>query len=465
MGSRTVEAILGDPVAATIRIRGAKPTDTALQTLSAVGRVVAALALTLPMSSWGANWLMLDATEPANAPVLAASAFASIEYQASRDTRLLAGGWSGQPDQFNRFAPRYADGSVFQIPGAGVGVHGRLRSGALTYRAALLGGENPTVQNDGGFVQLTDASVAWHSLPHARVRLGLFRQPLGDEAISPQQRYLYPSHVTQQMVQERYFRSDGSVNGSANLDLGPVSSFRDIGVQVFDAFRAQEWEHTYAVMLGRGTGVDPSMNRTGGERYVYWSSEWILSGEGPQRNGIKLYAWDQRGQRRLLAGAAQLPETFDRQRGGVGASLRSAGWSLAGEWISARGLVYHGPDGGAIPGSLSNNGALVAGYNVLPKSKARGWYGDVGYRVLPPLELQLRYDVLNRGSDSASTEIRFEALTLGGAWAVAPATRLLFGYQFRRYQAPRLDGASATNLLLEGVDDRIGVRLIQQFSL
>jgi predicted porin len=163
-------------------------------------------------------------------------------------------------------------------------------------------------------------------------------------------------------------------------------------------------------------------------------------------------------------GPSQAEQDFDRRRAGIGATLRRGPWSLTGEWITAKGMIYHGPDGGTIPGRISNNGALVAGYNVLPDSKADGWYVDVGYRVMDPLELRVRYDVLNRGTDDRDTEIRFQGLTIGGSYQFTPSAQLLFDYQFRRYDAPRLDSSSTTNTLLDGVDNRYGVRFIYQLG-
>ena len=349
-----------------------------------------------------------------------------------------------------------------------LGAHGRLLDGDLSYRLSGITGENAIVRDLNGYygavVRPLDASVTWQRIPHARLRVGLFHQPLGDEAVAPEQRHVNLSHVTQQIVQERYFASDGSVNGDPNLDRGPVSAFRDIGAQVFDAFETGPWEHTYALMLGRGTGVAPSLNHTGIEKYLYWSSERIFGGKGPQREGLKLYAWNQSGERALKVGAAQVEQDFARRRTGLGATLRTGSWSLAGEWIDARGMIYHGPDGGAIPGSISNNGALVAGYNVLPESKANGGYVDLGYRVLEPLELRLRYDILHRGADNANTEIRFQSVTLGGSYAFTRRDQIVFDYQIRRYDAPRLDASSPTNVLLDGMDDRVGVRYYHQFS-
>lgn len=433
-----------------------------------VRRLAWALFAAVTGPAHATNWLALEATEPPGAPKFAAYAALGAEYQASRDTPLLAGAWSGQPDQFNRFAPRYASGEVLQIPTAIAGLHGRLAEGQFNYRLAAISGENAIVRGLAGpygrGVRLLDASLTWNLVPHARLRAGLFRQPLGDEATDLQPRHVNLSHVTQQVVQERYFASDGSVDGDPNLDRGPVSAFRDVGVEVFDAIATGDWEHTYAVMLGRGSGVDPALNHAGIERYVYWSSERIFGGKAAQRDGLKLYAWSQSGQRRLEVGPTQAQQTFARRRFGVGASLRTGPWSVAAEWIHARGMIYHGPDGGAIPGSLSNSGALTASYNMLPASAAHGWYVDGGYRIGRPMELRLRYDVLDRGTDSPNTEIRFQGVTVGGSYALAAKTLLVVDYQIRRYNAPRLSAASATNLLLDGVDNRIAVRLSQQFS-
>jgi len=442
---------------------------------AAVSRTLRLASLLTAVLAWpdighATNWLMLDATEPPGAPAFAGTAFLSLQYLATNDTPLLAGRWRGQPDQFNRFAPDYAGGRVAQLPTAGLGVHGRLLEGTLNYRATLLTGQNALLRDDIGFydgwvVRPTDASVTVNAIPGLRLRLGMFRQPLGDEAMAPQPRFIWLSHVSQQMVQERYFRSDGSVNGNANRDLGPVSGFRDIGLQVFDAFTDGAWEHTYAAMVGAGTGVDPGLNRTGLDAYGYWSSEWILGGTGPRREGLKLFGWAQAGERSLDAGPSQARDRFARQRAGIGATLRAGAWTVCGEYIAARGMIYNGPDGGTLPGHISNDGTLIAGYNVLPSSRAQGWYLDLGYRVLEPLEVRLRYDVLNRGTDSPSTYIRFQALSVGVAYQIGAATQVLATYQFRTYAAPRLPSDSPTNLLLDGVDHRFGIRLTHQFTL
>jgi len=59
-------------------------------------------------------------------------------------------------------------------------------------------------------------------------------------------------------------------------------------------------------------------------------------------------------------------------------------------------MIFNGSDGGAVPGTLNLAASAVASWNVLPNDKADGGYLDFGYRLLPALELDLRYDRLNR---------------------------------------------------------------------
>ena len=56
------------------------------------------------------------------------------------------------------------------------------------------------------------------------------------------------------------------------------------------------------LMLGLGTGVDPTLNHTGIDRYLYWSSEWLFGDSGRQRDGAKFFAWGQFGERTLNVG-------------------------------------------------------------------------------------------------------------------------------------------------------------------
>ena len=112
-----------------------------------------------------ANWLLIDATESPTAPAIGAYGALRVEYLASHDTPLLAGAWTGQPDQFNRFAPRFDSGRVLQLAALTAGLHGRLDAGRLNYRLAVVAGENPIVRgltgSYGSPLRLTDASLTF----------------------------------------------------------------------------------------------------------------------------------------------------------------------------------------------------------------------------------------------------------------------------------------------------------------
>ncbi|NIR93312.1 MAG: phosphate-selective porin O and P, partial [Gammaproteobacteria bacterium] len=60
-----------------------------------------------------------------------------------------------------------------------------------------------------------------------------------------------------------------------------VAAARDTGVQVFDTFKIGSWEHSYAVMIGNGNGLNQGDNDNNKDTYLYWSSEKNFSGKGP----------------------------------------------------------------------------------------------------------------------------------------------------------------------------------------
>ena len=64
-----------------------------------------------------------------------------------------------------------------------------------------------------------------------------------------------------------------------------VGAFRDIGIQVFDTFKATNWEHSYAIMVGNGNGLNYGDNDGNKDVYLYWSSERVFGGKG---RGVKV---------------------------------------------------------------------------------------------------------------------------------------------------------------------------------
>ncbi len=367
----------------------------------------------------------------------------------------------------NQIPPNLDETSTLQFSHLRLGLRGRLLDGKINYWLSPLAGDNPISQNGTPNVTFTDVSATVNLIPHARIRIGQFKYPGSEEGLQPAvlRDYIYPSAVNAQIVNERPLDSDGLPPRDANELTGPVSGWRDTGFQVFDAFKTGDWGHTYAVMAGTGSGL-AIYNGTGSgtpDWTLYWSSEFAFGGKGPFRDGLKMTGWYQTGERELRAGTQQLKQTFDRTRYGVGATFRRGPWRAAGEWIKADGMIFNGTDGVAVPGSVSNNGALVASYNLLPENKADGWYLDGGYTLFGDWELRARYDQLNRGTDSSLTERRFETLTLGTTYRFNKHLRVLADYQVRDFSAPGLAGSTVPNQILDDVDDLFALRVWAKF--
>lgn len=430
--------------------------------------VCLALALASPAAQ-AANWLALQGTEPAGSQERARLwGFMQAEFQSTDGTQLAAGPFAGQPASFNQIPPGLDEHAEFLIRRARLGLRGTAlpQGDTLNYFLLLEAGDNGITRNNGGRIKLTDASVTFNRLPGARIRLGQFKTPGAEEGLMAIQNYDYInfSNATNSLLQERFFDSDGSVAGmDGNAPNGAVGGFRDIGVQVFDAFTAHSWEHSYAAMLGNGNGILRGDDNDAKDVYLYWASERVFAGKGPRREGWKLFAWHQQGERTLAAGATQAEGDFDRTRWGLGTTLRKGKYRAAAEYIRADGMIFTGSDAGAVPGTLNNAGTAVASWNVLPNDEADGWYADIGYRLLPWLELDLRYDVLNRATDTAAEERRFTTWTLGAQYAFSETVRLMVNYEFRDAEAPQLADSDIPNQILDGLDDLLSLQVQVSF--
>jgi hypothetical protein len=420
-----------------------------------------------------ANWIMLQGTEPAKAPTLRAFGVMAVDYQRTSGSLISAGPWQGQSLVLNQIGPNLDDSRELQASILRVGVRGRLADGLINYWISPMGGNNGISSNGNPNIKFTDVSATINLLPHARVRFGQFKQPGSEEGLQPARLrdYVNQSNVGNQIVNESFFDSDGTPTSDANqLDV-PVSGFRDTGIQVFDAFRTDHWEHTYALMAGTGSGLALYNGSGSGtpDWHLYWSSERIFGGKGPFRDGLKLSGWYQEGERDLLTGPTQTSETFDRSRYGIAATFRRGRWKAVGEWIKAEGMIFNGTDGSAVPGSASVNPlpppppGSTASLNMLPDEEASGWYIDAGYTPFEPLDLNLRYDRLNRGTKNPVNERRFETLTLGATYRFNKNYRLLVNYQFRDVEAPGLPGDAVPNRILDDVDDVFSVRFLASF--
>jgi len=434
-----------------------------------------------------ANWLMLQGAEkPGAAPRAKVWGFIQPEYASTSDTKLKAGAFSGQKGVFNQMRPDLKTAEGFNVLRARVGVRGTAMpiDSNVNYFFLAEFGNNGITRQGGGSVKITDASVTLNHLKGARFRVGTFKTPGSEEGLQAIHVFDYNNFTgaVNGLILERFFDGDGSTtagNGTgtctggtsnaacANSTNGPVSAFRDTGVQVFNTFKNGNWEHSYAAMYGNGNGITRSDNDDNKETYLYWSSERVYGGQGGRRQGLKMFAWNQDG-KRTLTGTTALGGTggageYDRKRSGFGLTFRKGKQRAAFEYIKADGMIFNGTDGGAVAGSANNAGTGTASWNVATTGEADGYYVHYGYAVTPKWELDARYDVYNRLTNSSAGERKFETLTLGVQYFFNKKSRFIFNYEVRDAEAPNLASTSAANQILDSMDDRITAQLLVIF--
>jgi len=397
-----------------------------------------------------ANWLMVQGTEKDHqAPRAKVWGFVQAEYQQTDDTKLKAGPYAGKAAAFNQMAPQLDTSQGFNVRRARIGVRGNnfpLDNKVNYFILAEFGNNGITTGGDASQGQLTDASVTLNHIPGARIRAGLFKTPGAEEGLQaiPVFNYVNFTNVTNRLLLERHF--DNSTNNTGRSQS--VGAFRDTGVQVFDAFRVGDWEHSYAVMLGNGNGLAMTDKDKHQDLYLYASTEKILdNSKGPRRAGLKFFAWMQDGKRTL-----DDVGTVDRKRSGLGTTYWDGKYRLAAEYITADGMIYGGTKGAGTP----DDGAT---FSVLTDEKASGYYLDLGYRVLPKLELNVRYDMLDSGTEEDANHREFQTTTLGAQYFFNKKTSVRLNYEMRSIDAPDLPAASPVHDILDSIDDRLSAQV------
>jgi len=436
--------------------------------------VIACTGLFTAFNAQAANWLMLQGTESSSsAPRAKVWGFIQPTYSYTEGTPLKAGPWEGQDAQFNLHAPQLDSNKGFNIRRARIGVRGQghpLNAKVNYFLLAEFGSNGITWPGGGlGAARLSDASVTINYIPGARVRAGLFKTPTAEEGLQAIHVFDYVNFTsfTDQMLLERHLIADGSQNGTtpdiANAPVGPVGAFRDVGVQIFDSFMVSSWDLSYALMVGNGSGITGKNNNSSMDRYGYFSAEKVFAGKGPRRQGLKMFAWGQMGERDLVVGTDDTASSFDRNRYGLGVTFRKSRWRASAEYLIADGMILNGTDGGARVGALNNAGTTRASFNMLPEDEANGYYLHFGAEVINRLELDIRYDVLNRGTETASEERKFETITLGAQWFFDLKNRITLNYEIRSLEAPNLPASSIPSQVVEGIDDRVTLQLTSIF--
>jgi len=433
------------------------------------------------------NWLKMQGTQPPGSSGRARVwGFIQPEYQSTDDTKLKAGPWKGQKAVFNQSRPDLKTNSGFNILRARVGVRGTAMplDSNVDYFFLAEFGNNGITRQGGGSVKLTDASITLNHIKGMRVRIGQFKTPGSEEGLKAIHVFDYINFTNgaNQLLLERFFDGDGSTSKTSAADInkpnGPVGAFRDVGIQLFDWFYTGNWEHTYALMVGNGNGITRGDNDNNRELYLYWASELLFSGSGvsagqsvvssadhhgprgARYQAWKLYGWYQDSKRTLTR---ENPGEYDRTRYGVGTTYRKGKLRAEAEYIVAKGMIFNGTDGGAVPGARNNAGTAYADYNVTTDGKADAWYVDFGYLVTPQVELDARYDTLNRNTQSSTAERRFTTLTLGAQYFFNKKSRFIINYEMRDAEAPGLPSSAVPNQILDSIDNRLSGQLLLIF--
>lgn len=422
------------------------------------------LALTGAFASQSAqatNWLMLQGTEADHqAPRAKVWGFVQGEYQSTDNTLLKAGPGAGTEAAFNQMAPQLTTSSGFNIRRARIGVRGAnfpLDNKTNYFILAELGNNGITTGGNASQGQLTDASVTFNHIPGARVRAGLFKTPGSEESFQgiATFNYINFTNVTDRLLIERTFD-----NSSGDTERnGPVGAVRDTGIQVFDSFRDGAWEHSYAVMLGNGGGLATTNQDEDLDLYLYAATEKVFGdSKGPRRHGMKFFAWHNDGKRTIDDTSGH-----KRTRSGLGTTYFDGKFRAAAEYIIADGMIYGGTTGARTP----ENGGT---FSVQTEQKADGYYIDLGYRALPNLELNARYDILNSGTETdiasgtgQDKERQFATTTLGAQYFFNKKTSVRVNYEIRSIDAPNAPSAAPVHDILDSIDNRLSAGFTMVF--
>ncbi len=231
---------------------------------------------------------------------------------------------------------------------------------------------------------------------------------------------------------------------------------------MFDNFKVSDgWELSYAAMYGNGNGLNFNDNDDNKDLYFYLSAEKVFGGKGPKRDGLKIFAWSQDGERTadLTAGDGHNPEEYDRERRGLGIKYLNKPWRVTAEYMEGEGMIFLGPHNpnftyGSGAGNPASSGA---------NADAEGYYIEAGYRIpKTKLELDLRYDHYVRLKDDPF-ETEFNKFTIGAQYFFTKTMRLAVNYEKSDAEVTTLAGGAGPNGNLDGVDDRIAIQFTAIF--
>jgi hypothetical protein len=396
----------------------------------------------LVATAGAADWLLLQGTEPGTDPaavrpwgfvqVLGEGVAFGPPVEGLTSETLAP--FNGTLATFNRVGSGEAQVGA-SIRRARAGLRGAVpkTDGKVAWMLAADFGDNGLTRVDP--VVLTDASVTFSYVPGARMRVGQFKLPLGEEALETNPlaaEFVNFSAATSQLLLESPI-ADGAYTGG-------VSGFRDVGAQVFDSFAVGRGALSYAAMVSNGRmgalEIDNPKDLTG--RLSWAPVVWGEAGD-PHRDEVSVYAFWQQGERSVDG------EDVARVRRGGGVQVEKAGLHARVEVIQAAGAIEIGtnPPFPGQPVVVVAEGEALGGYAFVHYGRGRFGGG-------------VRYDELWRRYDSEADLRVFRNLTLDAQVEITPRARVLVDYELRWLAAP---GASEdVQAIAATMGDRVSVQ-------
>lgn len=491
------------------------------------GAVAAACATGMLLSGTAsaANWLMLQGVEGKKAPDHRLFAFIQPAYSGNPGAEKLKGlvnpanglafpngVGNGQYAVPNTVTPDFDEKSQIYLRRARLGMRGRFSgplknsfTSKINYFALLALDDGLFNQNqfstDRDPATIDHASLTFNHIPGARIRVGLFKNPISEEifqAINTIDFIEFTTFGATQVLENFYsgnanaVGTGGAINsgaGTAQYSAYGFSAGRDWGIQVFDSFKVanKSWDLSYAIKLGRGEAISRGNDSDNNEElYLYASAEKNLKGgRGPRKNGIKYYAWHQSGERSFYTDTTD--QEYDRTRYGIGVKGLGKFFGskykqrFAAELAYAKGMIFAGPAAGVARGNATAGPGSVA-FGADEDNKSRALQFEYGFYLNKNWQFDIRWAREQRLYET-SADINpgagreFDETTLGVTYHFTKKARLTFNYGFRDVE--RTDDYDTTagignatvlgriqnnaDIVADSIGDRVGLQLTYIF--
>lgn len=392
----------------------------------------------------------------------------------------------------------------FSLDNLAFGLRGNLIPGKINYFVTVNAGMNaanyePLDTSRDKVISLTEATMTFSYIPGVRARAGLMRKPGPEEMyqaidVNP---YIWPTDYIARVQTERFVHTNTKGTtpipgqsygaGSSSYSGWDSSAGRDWGIQLFDAFKFGKWTHTYAAMVGNGSGMH-SVKDYNGEKdlNLYLSTEYDLpGGKGPNKHGVKGYVYHQRGTRNFEINAAgDHSRDFDFTRHGFGVKALGEIFGegrgkhrLGLDLMYANGMVLVSSTGSVVDEAFGGQINIAAEKG----NKARGLTLDYGYYLSEKWNFSVRYSqddllyaTVNNNFWRPEDKRVIKHLTFGVTYNFTPMTRLAFNIEGRDAKAPNpvVSGASAAfnaratsnaNNAADSLGSRVGLQLTHHF--